>query len=78
MERGQNLRPHETVKIDPNDSAFPATGNHSPGITIRAHLAGLAMQGLFSDGMREPERVAELAVEYTDALIEKLNETRAP
>jgi hypothetical protein len=73
------------MKIDPNESA---TGFHRPdlrscpGLTIRAHFAATAMQGLLHGDAGVPvpkpfknyhEFVASLAVMYADALIAELN-----
>lgn len=46
------------------------------GMTLREHFAGLAMQGLLAadeKGELRPASLASLAVEYTDALIERLS-----
>jgi hypothetical protein len=46
------------------------------GLTKREYFAGLAMQGLLSDGNNSPfscGKIAELAVGCADALIEELS-----
>jgi hypothetical protein len=61
-----------------NDNAFPSSPDeYKPefGLTKRELIAAMAMQGLLSD----PEEsgvyatVADVAVKYADALIERLN-----
>lgn len=49
------------------------------GLTKREYFAGLAMQGLLAgdkDLMTNPERTAELAVEYAEALLLDLEVTK--
>ncbi len=70
------------MSINPNAPAFARTANSSAssqeGITIRAYLAGLAMQGVLAG---RPElvnldgSVAHYAVIQTDALIAALNKS---
>ena len=65
-----------------NEPAYPVvdqTGErfqNEPGLTIREHFAGLAMQGLLvaSDphDTSSPATVAEWSVSYADALISAL------
>ena len=79
----------DAVTIDPNAAAFPKagisqlsdhTGNNyedgaNEGITIRAHFAAMAMQGIIGNA-REPvtaEMVAEWSAKAADALIAALN-----
>lgn len=52
---------------------------HDMGLTKREHFAGLALQGLLAGVWAdphvdtfEPKNAADLAVEYADALIERL------
>jgi hypothetical protein len=49
----------------------------SPGLTIRQHYAGLAMQGLCANSIpgehHRPDFLANEAVQYADALIKALN-----
>lgn len=63
-------------------SAFPTTMQHDlngeamtvpqPGMSLRDHFAGLAMQGILSDPNIDitPERLAELAYLAADAMLE--------
>lgn len=55
----------------------------SSGITLRQHFAAKAMQGCIasSSGLIQwpnKDEIAAKAVEYADALIKKLNETKNP
>jgi len=77
------------MKIDPNAPAFAAAtcGDWNQGISIRAHFASIAMQGMLAnhDLVRVAEAVcrkqsliasdfiAVLAVIQSDALINELN-----
>lgn len=68
------------MKINPEASAFPLTEpakpmqSVSPGLSIRAHFASLAMQGQIAHyGSANPESIAKSAVKAADALIEELN-----
>ncbi len=76
------------VNINPNGSALPHTHLSScpscggggkagsAGLTIRAHFAAMAMQGLLSDHNLTQALsgdIAEMAVEAADALIAELN-----
>lgn len=59
-----------------NDAAFPIPhGFERGGLTKREYLAGLAMQGLLCPGgaIASPERAAELARIYADALLAELD-----
>lgn len=67
-----------------NDPAFPCgEGTYGrEGISIRIYIATAALKGLLSqagppakDNLRK-EDFAEMAVEYADALIERLEEDR--
>ena len=54
----------------------PYTDTHSTGgLTKREHFAAMAMQGMLADHTcdAEPDAFAEVAVNYADALIAKLN-----
>jgi hypothetical protein len=61
-------------------AAFPlVTGSqYNPGLTKREYFAGLAMQSLckiaekFGD---DPDIIAELSVDYADALLKELNKS---
>jgi len=57
---------------------FPERGRNSDnsGLTLRELYAGMVMQGLLADTevVDEPAQLAGVAVEYADALIEKLEE----
>lgn len=79
------------MKLNPNAPAFPSppeVNSHGtiissgrPGLTVRAHLAGLAMQGLAAaPGFRgfPAEKSAQLAVSMADALIAELNKDAPP
>ena len=78
--------------IDPNEPAFPAQAKGSDGtpchemaygITIRAHFAALALQGILSNiglvqvyqkgGHTDPHAIASGAIAMADALIDRLN-----
>lgn len=76
-------------KIDDGGPAFPLyrgfaprDGDHLPGMSLRAWLAGKAMQSVMDSFYREkenpissdeaPEFVADTALEFADALIAKL------
>ena len=72
------------MKIDPNAPAFPvqesmvsgSTGEvpAASGLTIRAHFAAMAMQGiLLNPDVDTPRYVAAEAVRHADALIAALN-----
>lgn len=66
----------------PNPPAFPRPSSVSTdlipaqsGMSIRTWLAGRAMQGLLESAGRmiDPDVIASHAVQYADALIEKLS-----
>lgn len=78
--------------IRPTDPAFPVStgtnpGNPAAGITVRAHFAAMAMQGIISNpesfaaaksvaeqhNVKPSEAAARLAVAYADSLIAELN-----
>jgi len=70
--------------MNPNDPAFPipiddmgTLRSLNQGISIRAHIATAAMQGLLacpeSDGTEST--IALFSVRYADALIAELNKT---
>lgn len=73
------------MKIDPNAPAYPVDlDSHSHGLSIRAHFAAMAMQGMIDSITRmeepgtsiiphRPIEVAEISVVYADALIAELN-----
>lgn len=76
------------MKIDPNAPVFPgqefssevgANSHLERGLTIRAHFAAMAMQGMvrrFSVSQESDEHIAldaRDAVRYADALIAELN-----
>lgn len=50
----------------------PGITHQYTGLTIREHLAGLAMQGLLARGDEQADNVAELAVAYADCLLAAL------
>ncbi len=68
---------------DPKDYAFPSPSlMFSPGMTLRAHFAGLAMQGLLAcagggayDSRWSTSGCAALAIQHADSLIAALNKT---
>lgn len=67
------------MKINPND---PATGfayssidQGTSGITIRAQIAAMCLQGILSSRISNPELIAKDSIAYADALIKELNET---
>ena len=45
------------------------------GLTVRAQIAAMAMQGILSSRLSSPATVAAEAIAYADTLIRKLNET---
>lgn len=71
--------------INPKDPAFPISNleltqdgklvlnKANPGMDIRTKIAAMAMQGLLSAGNRDPEYISLKAIEYADALIDRLN-----
>lgn len=72
------------MKIDPNSPAFPNRSYRdpaedfvwpSPGLTVRAHFAAMAMQGLMAcaETAGKPEEFAKWSVDHADALIAELN-----
>lgn len=68
------------MKIDPNHSAFPnpSNGMSMPdyGLTIRAHFAAMAMQGLCANPKffdAPSSQIAAAAVLQADALIKALS-----
>lgn len=64
---------------DPRDGMGYGT-DPQPGITIRGHLAGLAMQGLLANsptGRSDHHYIVTNSIELADALIARLNETPA-
>ena len=66
------------MNINPNDSAtgYAPDGYSNTGLTIRAQIAAMAMQGLLSKpGLNNIGSVANEAVACADSLIRKLNET---
>jgi hypothetical protein len=74
-----NRRP-KMAKIDPNAAAFPSErGNvpesrghgHVVGLTMRAHLASMAMQGLLAsptEVLKDEGRLAQRACRVADAM----------
>lgn len=46
--------------------------HYLPGMTLRQHYAGLAMQAIRSHYGHGPAYTAEMAVEYADALLAEL------
>ena len=70
-------------KTNPNESAFaksafyhPEGGIDSPqsGLTKREYFAGLAMQGLLSEGSTGSfENIAKESVKFADELIKAIN-----
>lgn len=74
----------ERVEIFHGEGA-EAVDVHHPGMTIRQHYAGLAMQGIIAGGygdttphcsMEAPGEVAHFAVMYADALLAELERGR--
>ena len=72
------------MKIDPNSPAFPTDSEHQngpnsyhySGLSARAHIASLALQGMLSYNDSPIGRgplFAQNAIEYADALIAELN-----
>lgn len=81
--------------IDPNGPAFPSSDEDSDsrnpgwtgrGLTIRAHFASMAMQGMCGSFLtwrdesgnpcmatQSPEKMAAIATGYADALVAELN-----
>jgi hypothetical protein len=64
------------MKTNPDDSAQPKAMGSSGGLTKREYFAATALQGLIDGGYRLAADNATEAVEYADALIEALNETK--
>jgi len=72
--------------MNTNDPAFPNLAPYPthPGLTIRAHFAGLAMQAMIAkspyiegnpDWEFDMQAVADSSVAYADALILELTKT---
>lgn len=64
------------MKTDPNETAFPSFDESSPGLLVRAHFAGLALQGLLAAPHvtnATPEGLARGSLQYADALLTELN-----
>lgn len=77
------------MKIDPTDAAFPIpygrdpSAPHVSGLTIRAHFAAMAMQGMLANpvvmqtvgsrGIDPGPELAKAAVDSADYLIAELN-----
>jgi hypothetical protein len=75
------------MSIDPNAPAFPwpdfrIDGKKASGVTIRAHFAAMAMQGLLANQLLEDlidsgecvyGTIAKDAIKHADALIAELN-----
>lgn len=61
---------------DPNAPALPNADSN--GITIREHIATMALQGMLADHTRDSTwgEYAEGAVKFADALIAELNKTQ--
>jgi hypothetical protein len=66
--------------MENNEAAFPSSpclGRYDPewGLTKRELIAAMAMQGLLSDPRKSGDyaTVADVAVKYVDALIERLS-----
>lgn len=76
------------MKIDPNAPAFPVSDTvhangqvqyGANGLTVRAHFAAMAMQGMLADSTRNGvwHEYAENSVKFADALIAALNKEPA-
>lgn len=64
------------MNINPNEPWHPSVlPNGNNGATIRTEIASRAMAALISANwsVSRKDQVAEMAIEFTDALIEKLN-----
>lgn len=64
---------------DKSEPAFPTLKDpmnpfdqSMPGLTKREYFAAMAMQGLLRVDDHGPDRIAEWAISYADALIEEL------
>jgi hypothetical protein len=77
------------MKLDPNSPTFPvpndANVNGQPGLPLRAHFAGLAMQGMLANPGTLDVGVEQLlvhvpanSVRMADALITELNKDAPP
>lgn len=73
------------MNTNPNDLAFPVGSGdmRDPcGLTKREYFAGLAMQGLLAswpeNGRLNPDKTAEHATLFSDALIAALNKEPQP
>jgi vacuolar-type H+-ATPase catalytic subunit A/Vma1 len=68
------------MNTNPNDSAFPVDSGEmgmTEGLTKREYFAAMAMQGILSSSAdRGTSAVAKNAVEFADALMEKLNQPK--
>lgn len=61
-----------------DDYAFPRVtplGQNAPGMELRDWFAGMALQGYLSsqDGWCDPDRMAQIAYAYADALLDQRN-----
>ena len=66
--------PHGVVNPNfPEDEKLQALLTHHGGLTIRAQLAAMAMQGFLANGDFVAPLVAKRAVEMADMLIDELN-----
>lgn len=73
----------DNMKITPGAPAFPLAlphpqSDYAPGLSKREYFAAKAMQGLLSCDYvgnvgKSGEEVANMAIEYADALINELN-----
>jgi hypothetical protein len=64
-----------------NQRAFPVPhGSENKGLTIREHLAAVAMQGLlvnYGPALHTPAHIAQWSLEYADALLAELSKGSA-
>jgi hypothetical protein len=70
-------RANEPAFPGENAMRFGQTNDCNPGMTIREHFAGLAMQGLLAGDAALPcTAAATLATDYADALIAELEKAK--
>lgn len=71
--------------MNPSDPAFPSEKPpFHPGLSIRSYIASQALQGILAhhgaapNGEPDPSAAAQIALAYTDALLQALASPDAP